>query len=81
MKKLFLSVTLLLGSGLSVASDSVQKQSLWQKLCKTFMEKSHSCHRQGADESILKELDRRGVLEHSEVRAGQHCIAPPSGEE
>ena len=77
MKKLFLSVTLLLGSGLSVASDGNQKQSLLQKLCNVFMEKSHSCHREGADEGILKELKKRGVLEYSKSKAARLCTGRP----
>ena len=76
MKKLFLSVTLLFSSSFSMADDDTQKQSKLQKLCALFMEETHSCHREGTDESILKELAKRGILEHDEFKSGSHCVGP-----
>ena len=79
MKKLFLSVTLLFTSGLSVAGidDDDQKQSKLQKLCAFFMDKNHPCHEEGADESILEELAKRGVLDHTQITSARICEEEP----
>ena len=82
MKKLFLSITLLFGPGLSAATDEGRKESKIQQLCALFMEKHHPCHHQeNDDESILEELAKRGILEYNESKSTNLCIAPPVTDE
>ena len=75
MRKLFLSVILLLSSVSSFASG--QKREKLQKLCKFFIKESRFCE-QASDDSILKELDKRGVLEQTNVMRSATCVWPPS---
>ena len=79
MKKLFLSLTLLSSSALSLAEE--QAQIKIQKLCDFFIEhdfvkQDHLCHQAIEQEDILDELTELKILDHVEVLANHVCTVP-----
>ena len=77
MKKLFLSIILFFTSGLSSGNDDAEEDSEFQRLCAIFMEESHPCHEEGADESILEELKKRGIIAPADAQVAEICDELP----
>ena len=79
IKKLFLSATFLLGSGLSVAKNrDIKKESKIQKLCAFLMEEKHPCDEKSYEASVLEELAKRGILKNADFKSAHICDEVPS---
>ena len=84
MKKLLISITLLVSSGFSFARDREKSEQDWAKLKKfceffvhnDFFDKNYPCEQIEDYEDIVQELAKRGVLERDLSIESSMC-APP----